>query len=313
MLQMSSQNVDRSVVGYTELLKQLAQQPDYFLAALTQDGPCQDVSRKITTPPPEQYKTIEHYFKLGNQTIYINLTTIINGDKCSIDSSQNLGNSMAAGLLTRLLIHNTHRGDLPCREIYLVNMYIRPRAAYADTNQLLQDLLTKCNKKLSKVIIAWDLSASSALWDPSNLETVNRARTTKAKYYSTKVIRGNILERFIIKHNLKVLQPSPHLLLLDHTRVKATYVNRNQEKPIKAWIDVIIVGSKASRIWQSVDIRGGVADREHRIIAALCATNNLRHDSRLSNYRSVRYKPDRICKDDFIEPKLKVAKTRNNW
>jgi len=144
----------------------------------------------------------------------------------------------------------------------------------------------------------------SPLWDLFNLDTTDKARTTQAKCSATKIIRDNLLERSITKNNLKCLQQ------ISTTHVKPTYVNHDQERPTKAWIDLIIVGSRANHIWQTVDISSD-AEREHRTITALCT--NKQQSGNDSLCQRVRYKPGRISKDDLIELRLRVSKMRNNW
>jgi len=143
------------------------------------------------------------------------------------------------------------------------------------------------------------------MWDPDNLEIVNKARQTKAIYYSIKIMRGNLLERFSSRNNLKCLQPKNAM------QINPTYVNQDQGKLTKAWIDAIVVGTKASRIWQSVEIEDET-ETGHRIITALC-NGQSPQSVRRPVTQITRYKPDKISKDDFIELKLRVAKIRNNW
>ena len=88
---------------------------------------------------------------------------------------------------------------------YLANTYIKPKASPVETKQLLQEITNAIDQKTSRLILAGDLNASSALWDPQNLENTTRALKTKNKFYSDKTQRGTVIERLVCRHNLRIL------------------------------------------------------------------------------------------------------------
>ena len=316
MLQITSQNLDRSRQKYLQLMNKISQQfnDQPHLAVLTQDAP-KTILTQDTSSLPRQFSRYKLQLTKGNvETV---LVSDINTDFCVVSETHHLGNAVAAGLMIEIsLLEPTHQSR--DHKFYLTNVYIRPRAGYNETKQLLDEIRQKCDGKFSRLIIIGDLNSSSALWDPMNLRVVDRARQTRAVYYSTKIIRGNLIERFMNKHNLK------NLLQTDHKTVRPTYVNTDQERPTEAWIDLVLVGSKADRIWQAIKInedddpssteQNTSNNRGHRAITTLCTERHYKKTTGKTTARPlIRYRPEKMIKEDLLELRLRTAKMRNNW
>ena len=312
--QLLSLNIDRSRDNYLGLMMNVGEAPNRYLAVLLQDAPKIALASQSTTLP-NQFKRFEQI--IVSKELETILLVDVNTDKCLVNKVHRLGNVEAAGLMIELTLLNSHHSSSENKQFYLTNIYIRPKASYNDTRQLLEEIQDKCKGRFSRLIMAGDLNATSAMWDPANLEIVDKARTTKAEYYKTKILRGNIIERFIIKHGLKCLQQA--------NQPQPTYTNAEritQEKPTHSWIDLVLVGTKANRVWHSLSVSGDTTDRTlapkrgHRAITVLC-TQHRQHqnngETKTTKVEMFRYRPERIARDDLLELKLRVAKLRNNW
>jgi len=250
MAELISFNIDKSSESYALLLQHINQTRESYAAVLIQDRPKGPAQGQTKFPSlPDQYVSINHTAK--GEKDDTRLETIINTYRCAINRVAHLGTAKAAGLFTQLtLLDNT--GASTNQQLFLVNVYIRPRATHANTSQLLSDIKENCDGQLSRLISAGDLNASSAMWDPSNLTNVTKSLRTKIKYYAIKVQRGNLIERFAIKHNLKCLKQNNK-----DGKIMPTYINNertNQAEPTEAWIDVVLAGDKALRVWHAIKI-----------------------------------------------------------
>jgi len=153
-----------------------------------------------TSSLPRQFS--RYKLQLTKDNVETVLVSDINTDLCTVSGTHHLGNAEAAGLMIEIsLLEPTHQSR--DHKFYVTNVYIRPRASYNETKQLSDEIRQKCEGKFSRLMVIGDLNSPSAFWNPMNLREVDRARQTRAVYYSTKIIRGNLIERFMNKHNLK--------------------------------------------------------------------------------------------------------------
>jgi len=90
----------------------------------------------------------------------MNLTTIINTKKCAILEQQTIGSRQAAGLMVHVRLEPTDRASSN-ENIILTNIYIRPRATYAELSKLFNDIVRGSGGEMSRILIAGDLNASA--------------------------------------------------------------------------------------------------------------------------------------------------------
>ena len=192
-----SKNVDKSTDQQTKVTEIMLNQPDNYLAILLQDCPS---SGPALSPNYINLRVARHTASLDKLTT--NTTMIINTDKCLIAKITNIGTYQAAGQIAKIYL--TENGYETNKVLSIVNIYIRPRASYQETNRLLKEIERLSEGKFSRVLIAGDFNATSASWDPENLRNAHREDTYRA-FYETKILKGRTIDYFNSRHGLAAL------------------------------------------------------------------------------------------------------------
>jgi len=243
-----------------------------------------------------------------NQTSTTTLITIINNDLCTAGRYYELGNVQPGGIIVDTQFISS---DNPARirQFYLANVYIRLKAKPLDTKTLMQAITKTIDYKTSRLLLVGDLNASSALWDPQNLDNTTKALKTKNKFYSDKTQSGAIIERFALRHNLRVL---PQVGRPTHTFIEPAGSGENSDHFRGSLINIALVSRKANRVWHAVKVGRAEGDRSRRHLAIEVLASNERQTG--PKHKMVfRYRPERILHQDLIELKVKASKLRNNW
>jgi len=292
-----SKNVDKSTDQQNKVIEIMSNQPDNYLAILLQDCPSSDPA---LVPNSTNLHVARHTASLDKLTT--NMTMIINTDKCHI---ANIGTYEAAGQAVKIYL--TPNGYETNKVFLLFNIYLRPRASYQETNELLKEVARLSENKFSKTIIAGDLNATSASWDPQNLKNASMAGKYRA-IYETKLLRGNVIEYFARRHGL-----TPPLQ--NNGKPIPTFVNpenSNQAAHTESWIDAVFVGSKARRIWYGILVsdQEELANRRHHRTLTI---QNTKTQQNRPFQLCPRYQPNRISEEHLLELKFKNRKLRNNW
>jgi len=231
---------------------------------LLQDCP---TPSRATIPEPDHFQVTRHSVSLNNHTRI--LIMIINTNKCLISKVTSLGTYQAAGQLAKIYL--TENGYETNKVFFLVNLYIRPKATYQETNKLFKKITRLGECKFSRILIAGDFKATSASWDPENLRNADMANKYRA-IYETKILRGRIIDYSASRHGLSTL-------FQDTNKPRLTFVNPgnpNQTAPTYAWIDAALAGSKARRIWHAVQVsdeKDLETKRHHKTITILNTEN----------------------------------------
>jgi len=309
------QNIDREDSKLRSALQRIIDEPCKYLAILLQDCP-----KNLSPEAEQQLETIA----ATNWTIYssswldkqdestpIRLISIINIDLCIANRHTKAGNTKAASLILDIELANTddQLTNQPNRQFYLANTYIKPKASPIDTKTLLQEIAKTVDYKTSRLVSAGDLNASSALWEPQNLDNNTKALKTKNKFYADKTQRGVIIERFAARHNLKVLPQTG--------RPTYTFIEPGigeNSGPIKgSLIDIALVSRKANRAWHAVKVGLAIKEKSRQHLTIEILASNKKQQSGSKHRRVFRYRPQRILPYDLIELKIKTSKLRNNW
>jgi len=162
--QLLSFNTDRSWDNYLGFMMKVGEAPNKYLAVLLQDAPKVVLTRESTTTTttlPNKFKRFEQIAR--NKEAETILLVDVNTDKCLVNKVHRLGNVEAAGLMLELTLLNSHDSSSESKQFYLTNIYIRPKASYKDTRQLLEEIQDKCEGRFSRLIMAGDLNATSAM------------------------------------------------------------------------------------------------------------------------------------------------------
>jgi len=192
-----SNNVDESTRQQDRVIEIAAGEPHNYLALLLQDCP---TSRPIPEHSLANFHTASYTLRLNN--LDANLVTAINKNKCLISKITNIGSFQAAGQIAKIFL--AENGYEMNKVFFTVNIYIRPRASYRETNRLLKEIERLSEGKFSRVLIAGDFNATSASWDPENLRNADMADTYRA-FYERKILRGRTIDYFNSRHGLAAL------------------------------------------------------------------------------------------------------------
>jgi len=239
------------------------------------------------------------------------LNTIINLDKCRVASKHRIGNRQAAGLMVHVVLERNERPSTN-QLILLTNIYIRPRASYTELANLLSDIIARSAGKMSRLVIAGDLNASAPGWDPCHVEIDRKARE-RVDYHELKIIRGNTLSYFATKHGLSFLKQNSQ-------EPKPTFVTKTGSEKLVAWIDAVLVGSKAARIWHSITVSWNheravtaMDDQGMNRSHGMLTVNNCKSQQDKGAAYTHRYRANKISADHLVELTVRTRKTRNNW
>jgi len=226
-------NVDRSMQAYSEIISGLDNNHENYLAVLLQDAP-ENIRTEYLSQRSEKFHLEHQEFAAREGPGYLVMMTAVNETMACLLQSHRIGNEKAAGNVLEIRT----RQAPPQGTIFLVNVYIRPTASYTEVTNLFTQLVNKCRGKMSRVIIAGDVNASSPLWDPNHDKIEESARVSHG-YYQTKLQRGATIAEFVRRHQLKVVQQA-----IGHP--KPTFRNGTNDKG--SYIDVIIIGNKIERL-----------------------------------------------------------------
>jgi len=177
------QNIDRDDNKFKINLQRLLKDTGKYAAILLQDCP-----KKLSLEADQLLNSATNLsvysstlVNPNNQTLSTTLITIINKNLCTASQYYELGSAQAAStILDTLFISNDNPARI--RQYYPANVYIRPKARSIDTKTLLQKITKTTGFKISRLLLAGDLNASSALWDPQNLDNTTKALKTKNKF-----------------------------------------------------------------------------------------------------------------------------------
>jgi len=316
-------NIDRSVSRYASIVKYAIQDQHNILALLVQDCPTHTAS---ISQEAHQGPNTDNPFSVFQQSITTStpatttsdlspattrFLTLINPEKCVVDKHTEVGTQQACSQMFKIRLKFC---DTPTyRVYYLVSTYIRPKATHQHLSKLLNDIVRRCDNKTSRLIIAGDFNASSALWDPQNLIIAEKAASHQS-IHRIKTIRGNQIGYFVKKHALTILHQAT-----DASR--PTFVNPGRTETDESgrrragdsWIDVALAGTKAARVWHDTHIEDlsltSSTARYHNIIRI---RNTVSQQGTATEY-TPRYRTSNIHKEHLLEMRLKTSKTRNNW
>lgn len=313
--------MDRSLQSYSKVISELDSNHESYLAVLLQDVP-DNIRTECLGQRSNKFRLEHQEFVAKSVSGYLAMMTALNENMAFVVESHRIGNEKAAGTVLEIRT----RQAPPQGTIFLVNIYIKPTASYAEATMLLSQIVTKCRGRMSKVIIAGDVNASSPLWDPNHDKIEESARISQG-YYQTKLQRGSTIAEFIRRHQLKAIQQATK-------QPKPTFKNGRNDKG--SHIDVVIAGNKTERLWTEVWVieslgkprwpktqrdlakrsnehtlsEGELAPRHKYILLNHKAPTNTRH-----NKPTLRQfvKPELIEADDFLAIRYRVKNLRKNW
>lgn len=262
------QNVDRNGYKLKHSIQQLMDNPTEYAAALIQDCPRNlgpDIEQLLNAAS-EDYQAISAIFPDNvNSELSTRLISITNNHHCFIKQQKQLGNAKTTVQVLEIeLINNNNNRSTNNQTFFLGNIYIWPKTDPLSTKTLLQDVAKYINLKTSRLLLAGDFNASSALWDRLNQENVMRSVRTKNQHYAYKTQRVSAIERFACRHQMTTL--------LQTTEPQPTFTETDCRS---SWIDVALVGLKANRVWQAVQAMEPQKQeyRQHLPIKILSATS----------------------------------------
>jgi len=290
-----SKNIDRSLVKYREIMKNLDANINNYLVVALQDTPaCIETDRSRNWS--DKY-AITHY-EYGRNSTQTRLLTAVNQGMASIIQTHKIGNTAAAGILSEISL----KEGPPAGNIYVANIYIRPQAGYCDTMTLFNQLMDKSKGKASKVLIIGDVNASSILWDPGH-DLRSEAYQKGPKYHQTKIQRGLTISEYVRRHGMHVLKQA-------HGSLAPTYKSDIREKG--SYINICIIGEKLYRIWTTIwavpDIRTEVWPTTDRDLKKLSRNGSPQGHLGLmvTNKQDGRRFPNKVRRVDFLKTELMV-------
>ena len=160
-------------------------------------------------------------------------------------------------------------------------------------------------------MIAGDLDASAPGRDPSHVEIDRKARE-KVDYHGLKIIRGNTLSYLATKHGLSFLKQNSQ-------EPEPTFVTKTGSEKLVAWIDGVLVGSEAARIWYSIAVSWNkravtaMDDQGMNRFHGMLTVNNCKGQQDKGTAYTHRYGANKIFADHLVELTVRTKKTRNNW
>ena len=266
-----TQNVDRSDQKLRHIIQQLVGNSDLYTAALLQGCPKDiDLNKEQSLNATcGHLRAVSPVFPdFGTNDLSTRLITIINSQHCAIKQQRKIGDAKTAALILEIELINNKR-PTGNQNFFLANVYIRPQAEPLNTKGFLQSIAEQSiaeytNFRTSRLLLAGDVNASSALWDPLNQENVMTALKTKNQHYAFKTQRGSVIERFAGKFQLTAL--------LQTARPIPTFTESDIRN---SWIDIVLVGRKAHRVWHNIQVMEPQKDqyRQHLPIRIAAATS----------------------------------------
>lgn len=191
-----------------------------------------------------------------------------------------------------------NNGDCFSSKLIIFSVYIRPRASHEATKSLF-DLISERSSQHeghSRLIIAGDMNATEPTWCPIQHTLLNKENSA-THYRQIKQMRG----RIIIKAA---------------NMMKITCLNKINQGPTfihlrgSAYIDLIFVGNKAIRTWNSMSLEKLSDNSAHKIMI-LQARGPLKPKYKKRNYRKIC--SDMINESQFDETHIKCDQLCNNW
>jgi len=238
-------NVDRNNHRLRHTIQQLIDNMDTYTAVLLQDcpGDLNLTSEQLLNPASGNLRALQAVFPgARDNDPSTKLITITNNQHCIVKEERKIGNTKTAALIVEIELINN---DRPTRNqtFFLANVYIRPKADPQSTRVFLQNIAEYTRFRTSRLLLAGDVNASSALWDPLNQENCLRAVETKNQHYAFKTQRGSAIERFACRYQLTAL--------LQTAKPKPTSTESDTRN---SWIDIVLVGRKAHRVWHIIQV-----------------------------------------------------------
>ena len=128
--------------------------------------------------------------------------------------------------------------DIPSQRLNIFNIYIRPRTPQTTLKRFLEDLENKAKTGagMSRTIIGGDVNASDNSWDPDATKCLDPANEESTQYKQIKINRGRLIAKKLRQMKITVV---------NQPKSGPTF----ETGPIKSYIDIIAMGTKALRKW----------------------------------------------------------------
>lgn len=173
-------------------------------------------------------------------------------------------------------------------KLYLVNLYIKPRAEHTQLKTCLERISERLTYK--RLIIAGDFNATAPSWDVDNVLSGNDGDHL---YQNIKLNRGREIETWTARRQLICLNNNSEPTFVSHSNKTST-------------IDLVLSDEYLARRVTQVNAISLQRIGHRAVTISIDYTLDM-------VIQSTCYKKDRICEDHFIELKLLHSSLSNNW
>lgn len=263
--------------------------------------------KRIMSQIAPEFRLI-HYDNSAQNVEHSDTAILINPDKALITAihrqseARQFGGASAIGVSITL---NKRQEPEQQPRMILISAYIRPRTSHKDANACLDWIEDTCrrNEGISRTIIMGDFNATNPMWAPIEEEQDNK-ETSEKHYKLIKENRGRLIERFITRTKLNCLNDSSR---------GPTYTCGTRT----AYIDLVLVGSKALRQWNKLDIKDLAVNKGHKIMIIKTPTkftsNGDQHNSKKPTRTFKTIHTELLTQEHFIETNTRAREFMHNW
>lgn len=223
------------------------------IAALIQDIPLTADIQRIIQTYAKEYTIASKLDNTNRDT-----TTLIHKDQI-IEHNEHLTNKHGNKEceITQIRIKKDNNST---QIINLVNLYIRPRADIQETQNVLEQTMTKLKHiSIARSIIMGDTNAISIEWTPTD-NIINSYMNTDINdktYNNIQLNRGRLINNILTKYKIKCIN--------DITQGPTYATNKNNQNS-ESYIDIAAMGNKTIRSWKRFEIIKTKWTTQHRII-----------------------------------------------
>lgn len=246
-----SYNADNRHENTTNIIKTLDKLKP--IAALIQDIPLTfDIERSL--------QTITNKYKIASKIDNKNrdTTTLIQSEH-KIEHNEHITDKQNNKTceVTQISIKN---GDNIQQIINLANIYIRPRAEIQETQNILEQTMTRLKQlNIARSIIMGDTNAISYEWTPTDhiIDSYINTDINDKTYNNIQLNRGRLINNILAKYKIKCIN--------DITQGPTHATNKNSYNS-ESYIDIAATGNKTIRSWKKFEVIKPRWPTQHKII-----------------------------------------------